>query len=247
MWHGASRPFFRSAQPAARGAGADCRRAAAAAPAQFVQDHREQAPPSRPIPLGDAAMLMLAIGGVGGWAIRGATEAPARVIAALAQEAGLLQGVRLLSYPGPCGIARQHRARGVGVEPPAPGRSSCWDLSKSGYRFMGGRVVPTAHGPAAMLMYDDDRGDRLVVLTRPMTSDQNSPMAPQAFRGRLHRLFLGRRRNGPQPGGAWRSRAPEAACRRHPQAGADDLFESGASAPGIDPKQRSPRSAARPR
>lgn len=42
---------------------------------------------------------------------------------------------------------------------------------------MGGRVVPTAHGPAAMFMYDDDHGERLVVLTRPMTSDQNAPMA----------------------------------------------------------------------
>ena len=51
------------------------------------------------------------------------------------------------------------------------------DLSKSGYRLMGGRVVPTAHGPAAMFMYDDDHGERLVVLTRPMTSDQNAPMA----------------------------------------------------------------------
>ena len=48
---------------------------------------------------------------------------------------------------------------------------------------MGGRVVPTAHGPAAMFMYDDDRGDRLVVLTRPMTSDQNAPMAPLSGEG----------------------------------------------------------------
>jgi anti-sigma factor RsiW len=31
-----------------------------------------------------------------------------------------------------------------------------------------------------MLMYDDDHGDRLVVLTRPMTADQNAPMTPQS-------------------------------------------------------------------
>ena len=43
---------------------------------------------------------------------------------------------------------------------------------------MGGRLVATSHGPAAMFMYDDDRGDRLVVLTRPMQSDQSAPMAP---------------------------------------------------------------------
>jgi anti-sigma factor RsiW len=46
---------------------------------------------------------------------------------------------------------------------------------------MGGRLVATAHGPAAMFMYDDDQGSRIVVLTRPMSSaDQNAPMTPQS-------------------------------------------------------------------
>jgi anti-sigma factor RsiW len=45
---------------------------------------------------------------------------------------------------------------------------------------MGGRVVATAHGPAAMFMYDDDHGTRLVMLARRMTVDQNMPMAPQS-------------------------------------------------------------------
>jgi anti-sigma factor RsiW len=44
------------------------------------------------------------------------------------------------------------------------------DLAASGYRFMGGRVVATAHGPAAMFMYDDDKGTRLVLLTRAMAA-----------------------------------------------------------------------------
>jgi anti-sigma factor RsiW len=50
------------------------------------------------------------------------------------------------------------------------------DLTADGYRFMGGRVVATDHGPAAMLMYDDDQGVRLVMLARPMQADQNAPM-----------------------------------------------------------------------
>ena len=55
------------------------------------------------------------------------------------------------------------------------------DLATSGYRLMGGRLVATSHGPAAMFMYDDDRGSRIVVLTRPMSSaDQNAPMTPQS-------------------------------------------------------------------
>ena len=46
---------------------------------------------------------------------------------------------------------------------------------------MGGRLVATAHGPAAMFMYDNDHGSRIVVLTRPMSSaDQNAPMTPQS-------------------------------------------------------------------
>jgi anti-sigma factor RsiW len=54
------------------------------------------------------------------------------------------------------------------------------DLTTSGYRLMGERLVATSHGPAAMFMYDDDRGSRIVVLTRPMSSaDQNAPMTPQ--------------------------------------------------------------------
>jgi anti-sigma factor RsiW len=54
---------------------------------------------------------------------------------------------------------------------------------------MGGRVVTTAHGPAALFMYDDDRGTRLVMLTRPMVADQNAPMTSHA--------------NGPINGFAW--------------------------------------------
>ena len=50
------------------------------------------------------------------------------------------------------------------------------DLSESGYRFMGGRLVATAHGPAVLFMYDDDRGTRLVMLSRPMTIDRDTAM-----------------------------------------------------------------------
>lgn len=58
------------------------------------------------------------------------------------------------------------------------------DLASSGYRLMGGRLVATQHGPAAMLMYDDDHGSRVVVLTRPMSSaDQNAPMTAHADGG----------------------------------------------------------------
>jgi anti-sigma factor RsiW len=54
------------------------------------------------------------------------------------------------------------------------------DLSKSGYRLMGGRVVSTPHGAGLMLMYDNDKGTRLVMLSRPMVVDQNRTMTPHS-------------------------------------------------------------------
>ncbi len=45
------------------------------------------------------------------------------------------------------------------------------DLSPLGWRLMGGRVLPTAHAPAAQLMYDNNRGTRLTVYVQPMGID----------------------------------------------------------------------------
>jgi anti-sigma factor RsiW len=53
------------------------------------------------------------------------------------------------------------------------------DLSAAGYRFMGGRLVPTPHGPAALFLYDDDRGTRVAMLVRPMPVDGSVPMAAE--------------------------------------------------------------------
>ncbi|VIO70149.1 anti-sigma factor family protein [Bradyrhizobium ivorense] len=126
-----------------------------------------------------AAMLMLAIGGIGGWTIRGATQAPTSGLAALAQEASDSYQVYASDRTRPVEL-RDSTELVSWVSSRLRQPVKLPDLSKSGYRFMGGRVVPTAHGPAAMFMYDDDRGDRLVVLTRPMTTDQNAPMASHA-------------------------------------------------------------------
>jgi anti-sigma factor RsiW len=129
-----------------------------------------------------AAMLLVSVGGLGGWIIRGdmqALSAPGG-LAALTQEAAYSYNVYAPDRVRPVEIrasdgdqlvqwtsSRLHRP----VKVP--------DLTTSGYRLMGGRVVATAHGPAAMFMYDDDHGERLVVLTRPMANaDQNAPMTP---------------------------------------------------------------------
>ena len=78
------------------------------------------------------------------------------------------------------------------------------DLSGSGYRLMGGRLVATQQGPAGLLMYDDGHGARFVMLMRPMSVPGDAPM--RAARDRyVERLRLGPGRPRLQPRGCGRS------------------------------------------
>ncbi|MEE7456519.1 hypothetical protein MPAR168_12980 [Methylorubrum populi] len=124
-----------------------------------------------------AAVVLLALGGISGWGLRGTLSAPMTGVDALAQEASAnyavyapdrLRPVELAASDGD-ELARWFSARldrRVGVP----------DLSASGYRLMGGRLVATPHGPAGLLMYDDSRGTRLVMLMRPMAQPGDAPM-----------------------------------------------------------------------
>jgi len=129
-----------------------------------------------------AALLLLGVGGLGGWTTHSLLQEGSNGLSALAQEAAY-------SY----GVYAPDRVRPVEIRASESAELTQWvsnrlkqpvkvpDLSVSGYRLMGGRLVATSHGPAAMFMYDDDHGDRLVVLTRPMNRrDQNTPMMPQS-------------------------------------------------------------------
>jgi anti-sigma factor RsiW len=128
-----------------------------------------------------AAALLLTVGGAGGWALRGAALPASEGVLALAREAADSYRVYV-----------PDRVRPVEIRAPEAGELVDWasqrlhrplavpDLSAAGYRFMGGRVLSTAHGPGVMLMYDDDHGTRIVVMTRPMSVDQNRPMVLQA-------------------------------------------------------------------
>ncbi|MDR4305930.1 anti-sigma factor [Chelatococcus sambhunathii] len=131
-----------------------------------------------------AAVAMLIVGAGAGWYGRGQFEPRRPVgVAALAQEASASFVTYASDHSRPVelkagdsdGLLRwiSNRLKRPVTLP---------DLSASGYRFMGGRVVPTPHGPAAMLMYDDDRGSRLVMLMRPM-QERFVPMSDQSADG----------------------------------------------------------------
>ncbi|MEO8318154.1 MAG: anti-sigma factor [Bradyrhizobium sp.] len=135
----------------------------------------------RRLPLGwaVAAMLMLCIGGLSGWVVRGSLQASPNGLVALAQEAAYSYSVYAPDRVRPVEMRATDSAQLVQwVSNRLHQPVKLPDLTASGYRLMGGRLVATSHGPAAMFMYDDARGERLVVLTRPMQSDQSAPMAP---------------------------------------------------------------------
>jgi anti-sigma factor RsiW len=137
----------------------------------------------RPSPLwwAVAAMLLVSVGGLGGWTMRGSMLSPPGGLAALAQEAADSYTVYAPDRVQPVEMRAADSAQLVQwVSSRLHQPVKVPDLANAGYRLMGGRLVVTPHGPAAMFMYDDDHGQRLVVLTRPMTAEQNAPMTPHA-------------------------------------------------------------------
>lgn len=110
--------------------------------------------------------LALGLGGAGGWYLG---SRPPTGIDVLAQEAGASYAVFAVDKRRPVELWAEQRddlTRWVSnrlnrpVAPP--------DLSSVGYRFLGGRLIATSRGPAALFMYEDSRGTRLGVFMRPM-------------------------------------------------------------------------------
>ncbi|HEY9212118.1 MAG TPA: anti-sigma factor [Ancylobacter sp.] len=131
-----------------------------------------------------AAAVLLCVGGASGWTLRGVGLPASEGIRSLAQEAAASYAVFAPDLVRPVEIRAEDRAQLVAWTSRRLGRPiAIPDLAVSGYRFMGGRVVATAHGPAALFMYDDDRGTRLVMFARPMAADTDAPMTAHAEHG----------------------------------------------------------------
>ena len=133
--------------------------------------------PARPAWQAMAAGLLLLVGGAGGWGLREVVSPVPTGIEALAQEASTNYAVYAPDHTRPVELVAANRdelagwfsnrlKRPVGVP----------DLSGSGYRLMGGRLVATPQGPAGLLMYDDGHGTRFVMLMRPMAQPGDAPM-----------------------------------------------------------------------
>jgi anti-sigma factor RsiW len=129
-----------------------------------------------------AAVLILGIGGAGGWSLHTVFGPPRAGIRALAQEATDSYAVFAPDRVRPVEIRATDRSELVEWTSQRLSRPvAVPDLSASGYRFMGGRLIATSHGPAVLFMYDDDHGTRLVLFSRAMAVDKNAPMAQHSL------------------------------------------------------------------
>jgi anti-sigma factor RsiW len=153
--------------------------AAEPVPAQLNLAHLVEAQrrPRLPTWQAAAAAVLLALGGLGGWGLRGTLSSPMTGVDALAQEASANYAVYAPDRLRPVELAASDSdelARWFSTR--LDRRVGVPDLTSSGYRLMGGRLVATPHGPAGLLMYDDHHGTRLVMLMRPMAQSGDAPM-----------------------------------------------------------------------
>jgi anti-sigma factor RsiW len=119
-----------------------------------------------------AAICLLVLGGIGGWAARYATTPP--VLSATATTAHTLTTDAIAAHrifavetrhPVEVGADQgtdlvqwlSHRLGRALVIP---------DLAALGFRLIGGRLLPSEGGPAAQLMYEDGKGERLTLYLR---------------------------------------------------------------------------------
>lgn len=115
-----------------------------------------------------AATVALLVGGGGGWLLK--TQPPTG-LQALVQEAGAGYAVFVPDVNRPVELWADQKTlltRWISrrldrpIAPP--------DLSDQGYHLLGGRLLASLRGPAALFVYENDRKTRLTLYVRPMKS-----------------------------------------------------------------------------
>ncbi len=110
-----------------------------------------------------ATVAAFIVGGVAGWMARGASAAAPDAFQSFANEA--LSAHRLyigeVRHPIEVGATETHLlpwlSRRVGTQLRAP------DLSAFDFKLLGGRLLPSASGPAALFMYESGSGERVTL------------------------------------------------------------------------------------
>jgi anti-sigma factor RsiW len=126
-----------------------------------------------------AGFALIAVGGVGGWALRDARPQPdARIVVEFAERAAVAHAVYLPEIRHPVEVVAaeaQHlsvwTSRRLGLAEPL----RIPDLRSAGFDLVGGRLLPDAQGPAAQYMYQDGGGRRVTLYVK------HDPTTPAAF------------------------------------------------------------------
>lgn len=110
-------------------------------------------------------VLALAIGLAGGWALRGGSLLPVTsAVAGLPHNAAVAYTVYAPEARHPVEVGAEEEAhlcqwltRKLGTDVKAP------KLDALGFKLVGGRLLPSDHGPAALLMYEDESKRRITL------------------------------------------------------------------------------------
>lgn len=110
-----------------------------------------------------ASLAILAVGATGGWVSHANLATPAAPVL-LAQAAIDAHDTYAVEVVHPVEVPASERAHmdtwmtkrmGTQMRPP--------DLSASGFSLMGGRILPSAQGPAGLYMYENEDGKRITL------------------------------------------------------------------------------------
>jgi len=123
-------------------------------------------------------LVALVIGAGSGWIAHGPRSVNG--IASVASEASMAQRVFAADTLHPVEFGPDQQSQlvkwvslrlGRPIAPP--------DLSRSGYRLLGGRIIATEHGAGCMFLYESGAGVRMTLFVRPMQGiDMNARMRP---------------------------------------------------------------------
>lgn len=122
----------------------------------------------RRLALTAAAVLLFSVGGAAGWWLRGAGQAlPPVALSGLAHHAAVAYAVFSPEVRHPVEVGAEEErhlvawlSKRLNAEVKAPA------LTAQGFSLVGGRLLSDASGPAALFMYEDERGGRLTLYVR---------------------------------------------------------------------------------
>ena len=114
-------------------------------------------------------MVAMALGGVLGWYARDSVLPPERIVVAApdrsaVNQAFLMHAVYTPEVRHPVEVdAKEEKHLVAWLSKRLKAKVQAPYLGKLGYRLLGGRLVTSGEGPAAMFMYQDEQGKRLTL------------------------------------------------------------------------------------